>query len=991
MPTPSKLPSALRVDPGNGCLWRGARAIALRPKTLAVLCCLAQYPGQLVTHADLLHTVWADTAVGAGGLAVCIRELRRALDDDANSPRVIETVHRRGYRLVGHVTMAAALADVARPATLGPSQAQPASRPHPGSSRPVGRGAELQQLRRWLTASREGTRQVVFVTGEPGLGKTTLVDAFIDGLKEQQGGLLITRGQCVEHYGAGEAYLPVLEALGRLCREPRQHEVVDVLARRAPTWLVHMPWLVRGADLEVLQRQTSGVTHERMLREMAEAIEVLTAERTLVLVLEDLHWSDRSTLGLLACLARRREPARLLLVGTYRPAEVGLIDSPLPAFPRELLAHGQCAELPLTFLSEVSIQEYLAGRFPAGPIPPRLSRLLHQRTDGNPLFLINLLEYWLAEGTLACEAGALVMRARLDELAIGVPANLRQMIERWVDRLGQKQQLILEVGSVAGLDFSAAAVAAGLRRDVSEVDERCAGLVRRGQLLRASGEKSWPDGTVAGGYAFAHALYQETLYLRVAPARRQQWHRLIGARQEAAYGARAGEVATQLAVHFERGGEYRKAIAYLREAADGAVRRCANADAMEHLAKGVSLLEALGDAPDRTRLELDLLTASGPVLMAIKGYGAPEVERAYARAQTLCARLGNDAPLFAVLRGLVAFRQQRGELLAAGRLARRLFALAQRAKDPALLLRAHQAHGTTLFYRGEPTAARRNLERGLAIYRRHTRDARGVRSGLSTAVICLGHDAWALWLIGYPDEALRRSHEALELAQELSHPHSIVYALHFCCVVHQFRGEVEAVRERAEAVVALATEQGFAFWRAYGAIMQGWALAVRESAREGLDLMRQHLVSLRATGAELGRTYFLALLGEACAQGRRTETGLRAIAEGLAPIGNTGEHFYEAELHRLRGELLRRGTGSGRVATKQRLRWAEESFRRALQVARRHRATSLELRAAMSLSRLWQQHGRRDAARQLVAQVSARFTEGLDTGDLKNARKLLAR
>jgi DNA-binding winged helix-turn-helix (wHTH) protein/predicted ATPase len=976
------------VDPDNGCLWRGARAIPLRPKTLAVLCCLAQRPGQLVSLTDLLRTVWPGTTVDVGGLAVCIRELRRALDDQAGSPRVIETVHRRGYRLIGAVTMAPTGAERARPIVLRSPSTAGAAPLRSGSTNPVGRSAELQQLRRSLATSRAGTRQVVFITGEPGLGKTTLVDTFIEGVRGQ-GSLSVTRGQCIEHYGAGEAYLPVLEALSRLCGDAP--DVVDLLSRRAPTWLAHMPWRARDANLPDLPGPPSGITRERMLRELAEAIVVLTAERPLVLVLEDLHWSDRSTLDLLSCLARRPDAARLLLLGTYRPAEVDGGASPLPTLQQELLAHAQCLELPLTFLSETSVHAYLAGRFPSGPIPAGLARLLHRRTDGNPLFMINLLEYWLAEGKLACESGALVQQARADEFAIGVPANLRQMIERWVDRLGPDQQRILEVGSVAGHDFSAAAVAAGLSQDVTKVDEACRRLARRGQLLRANGETSWPDGTAAGQYAFVHALYHETLYLRVAPARRQRLHRLVGARQEAAYGAAAGEVATQLAVHFERGGEYRKAIAYLREAAAGAVRRCAIVDAMEHLARGLGLVDALGNASDRTSLELELLIAAGPVLTAIKGYGAPEVERTYTRAYQLCEQLGNASPLFTVLRGLVAFHQQRAELRPALTLARRLFGLARRAKDPALLLRAHQTHGTTLFYLGEPIAASRTLERGLATYQRNARDARAVRSGLSTAVICLGHDAWALWLTGYPDRALAQCQEALRLAQDLAHPHSVVYALHFCCVVHQFRGEVETAREMAEAVVALATEHGFAFWRAYGAIMQGWALTSHTAERDGLDLMRQHLVSLRATGAELGRTYFLALLAEACARSRRLETGLQALAEGLAPIEQSGERFYEAELYRLRGEILQRSWGSRREPTEHRHRRAEACFRCALQVARRQRATALELRAAMSLSRLWQQQGRPDAGRRLVGPIAARFTEGLNTADVKNARALLAR
>ena len=363
----------------------------------------------------------------------------------------------------------------------------------------------------------------------------------------------------------------------------------------------------------------------------------------------------------------------------------------------------------MPFLSEVAVREYLSARFPAGAMVPGLSRLLHQRTDGNPLFLVNLVEYWLAEGWIAAEGSRLALGASLDELAVGVPENLWQMIECWIGRLDPGQQRVLEVSSVAGTEFSAAAVAAGLGQEVAEVDDCCAKLARQAKWLAATGETLWPDGTTAGGYRFVHALYQEALHRRVSPARRVWLHRLIGERQETAYGDRVNEIAAPLAVHFERGREYRKAIGYLRRAADVAVRRCANNEALDYLSKGLVLVDTLGSAPDRTRLELDFLTAAGPALTALKGYGAPEVERAYVRAAALCDRLKDEARLTAVLRGLVALRQQRGELRPALHLTRRLLGLARRAQDASRLLQAHQAAGTTLFYLGELRQARQRL------------------------------------------------------------------------------------------------------------------------------------------------------------------------------------------------------------------------------------------------------------------------------------------
>jgi predicted ATPase/DNA-binding winged helix-turn-helix (wHTH) protein len=955
----------LRLDLTNECLWCGARAIPLRPKTFAVLRYLAEHPGQLVTQEALLDAVWPNTAVGAGGLMVCIRELRRALGDDAKAPRFIETVHRRGYRFIGSLRVTACFSPSPPPLLMG-------------------RETELEHLHRWLDKALERVRQVVFVTGEAGLGKTTLVDAFAEAAS-RWGKLWIGRGQCIEHYGAGEAYMPVLEALGRLCREPGGQDLVALLARQAPTWLVQMPGLLSGADLEALQRRVLGATRERMLRELAEAIEVLTAERPLVLVLEDLHWSDYSTLDLVALLARRQETARLLLLGTYRPEDVLRRGHPLQTVQQELHMHGSCAILPLTFLNEEAIAAYLTARFPGLPLPGRLARFVHQRTDGNPLFMVNVVESWLARGVLVERDGQWVVPVGVEALQAEMPESLRQMLEQQLNRLTPEEQRVVEAGSVAGMDFSAAAVAAGVGQEVVQVEACCASLARRGQLLRVSSERVWPDGTVAGCYSFIHALYQEAVYQRLPVAQRLDLHRRIGERMEAGYGAQGGDIAAELAMHFEQGRDYRRAVTYLQHAADTALRRYAYAEAVDHLTTALRLLQTLPNTPDRVQQELGMQTTLGSALTASRGYGAPEVAHVYSRALELCRQMVDTPQLFSVLRGLSAFYQQRGELQTALALAEQLLTLAQRTHDPALLLRAHQVQGSTLFYLGELSPAHRSLKQGMAGYAPERHRVRAFSSGLNTGVVCLGHAAWTLWSLGYPDQALRQGHAALALAQELSHPHSLVYALHFNGAVHQFRREVQAVQERAEAVLALSAAQGLTFWSAYGTIMRGWALAMQGQWDEGTAQLRQGLDAWRATGAELGQTYFLALQTEVCKQAGQIEAGLATLAEALAAVDRTGERFYEAELHRLKGELLLAQAGHGQPSEA-----AEACFQQALDVARCHQAKSLELRAAISLGRLWQQQGKRDAAHLLLAEVYGWFTEGFDTADLCEARALLA-
>jgi predicted ATPase len=350
-----------------------------------------------------------------------------------------------------------------------------------------------------------------------------------------------------------------------------------LLNQYAPTWLVQMPGLLRASDLEKLQRKTQGVTRERMLRELAEALEAITAERPLVLILEDLHWSDVSTLDFLSLLARRQERARLLLIGTYRPIEVLTREHPLKGIKQELQLHEHCEELALNFLSEAAVAEYLERRFAGGarrvvPLQP-LARFVHRRTDGNPLFMVQVTNELITCEVVTKRGGHWEIQDKCGEGSIGVPENLRQLIEQQLTRVNADERKILEAASVAGAEFSAATVAAGVEQSTEVVETHCDNLVRREQFLQAQGTTEWPDGTVAARYGFRHALYQEVLYNRLTATRRTRLHRQIGERQEQGYGKRTREIAAELALHFERGRDYRKTVQYLLQAGRNAIRR----------------------------------------------------------------------------------------------------------------------------------------------------------------------------------------------------------------------------------------------------------------------------------------------------------------------------------------------------------------------------------------------------------------------------------
>jgi len=742
-----------------------------------------------------------------------------------------------------------------------------------------------------------------------------------------------------------------------------------------------MPWLLTAADRDHLQQELRGTTRERMLREFAEVLETLTAETPLVLVLEDLHWSDHATLDLVSLLARRRAPAQFLLLGTFRPVETIVHSHPLRTVAQDLQREGRVVALPLDPLNAEAVTAYLAARFPEHRLPGALARWLCEHTDGNPLFLVTMVSTLVERGVLATHEGHWALQGPLDAGDLGVPEGVQPLLEQQIERLPVEMQQVLEVASVAGVTFADAAVAAGLEVPAAEMEIRCEALTRY-QVLQPIGLTQWPDGTVTTHYTFTHALYQQAAYERIRVVQRIQLHHRLGTRLEAAYGARAGEIAAELAMHFEHGRDYHRAVQYLQQAGENALRRCANHEAIQLLTKGLELLTTLPDTSERSQQELSLQTTLGPALIATRGYAAPDVAQTYARARDLCRRMGDTPQLFVALRGLQTFHAVRAELPMAGELAEELLRQAQRQHDPTLLVFAHLSLGSTLFHRGAFVQARVHLEQGTPLNIPRQEHDPAFLYGHSAGVVCLSWATLALWLLGYPEQALQKGHEAITWARQLAQPLSLAFALNWVAWLYQLRREPQAAQDQAEAAMALCTEQGFAQLLAFGRLLRGWALAARQQGEDGIAHIHQGLAAYQATGAAVGRPQQLALLAEVHGRVGQAEAGLAVLTEALTVVEQTGERSYEAELHRLTGQLLLARSAAHHTE-------AETCFRRALDVARHQQAKSWELRAAMSLSRLWQLQGKHTAARRLLAEVYSWFTEGFDTTDLREAAALL--
>jgi predicted ATPase len=949
-----------RLETMQGRLWRGDQVIPLRPRSLAMLGYLVAHAGRLVTKAEVQQHVWGRTHVSAGVLRVSVSEIRAALGDAAGAPRYLETVGRQGYRFLGGGDL-----EGPPPLTAGPL---------------VGRQGEVEALAGWFQRAAHGTRQLLFVSGEAGVGKTTVVDLFLARLATGSE-VRTARGQCVEHYGEGEPYLPFLEALGRLGHGSERDAVLTVLRRYAPMWLVHLPGLVSEPELERLHGRLHGLTPARMLRELAEALEGLTAERALVLVLEDLQWSDHATVEALAYLGQRSEPARLLVLGTYRPVEVLLQGHPLRGMVQELCGRGQGRELQLEFLSAEDVAAYVAGRL-GGLVAAPLTAFVYQRTDGNALFMVTIVEHLVQQGMVVRRAGQWTLREGPAAPVGSLPAELRALLLRRIEALAPEARRVLEAASVVGEEFAVAAVAAGAQGPAEAVEAQCESLAAQRHVLDDIGVTVWPDGTRGGRYRFQHALYQQVLYEALGTARRMQLHQGIGARLEVGYGARAGEIAAQLAVHFERGGAVERAVHYWQQAGDNAARRHAHQDAIVAVTKGLALLATLPDSPERTEDELTLLLSLGELLMAVKGPPAPEVGEVYVRAQRLCDQLGETPQRVRMLQSLFRLHQAQAQLHAAGALAQQLTHLAQRQRDAGLVLEAQSAVGTVALFRGDLAAARTHLEPYLSCGAPLQPSAPTYYGGHHRRVVQLVLMAQLLWELGYAEQAEQRGQEALALAEQLEHPPSLAFAQFYAAVLAQFRRDVAATHAHADALMAFATAQGLGHRVAHGRILWGWALAMQGDATTGVTQLHQGLAVQDVVGPKVGRPYFLGLLAEASGQAGQPEAGLTVLADAFTLVAETEARWWEAELYRLQGALLlqlpRPDVGQ-----------AEACFEQALDVARHQQAKALELRAALSLARLWQSQGQRAAARQLLAELYRWFTEGFDTVDLQEAKALL--
>jgi class 3 adenylate cyclase/predicted ATPase len=835
----------------------------------------------------------------------------------------------------------------------------------------VGRESEVTLLlERWEQA-KAGQGQVVLLTGDGGLGKSRLVQVLKDHVANEPQ----VRWECrsVPYY-QNTALYPLIdlfqrtlywqhdeapdEKLGKLEQALRQYRMPleESVQLFAPLLALPVPeHRYRPLTLSPQrQRQRTLETIIAILLELAERQPVL-------FIVEDLHWTDPTTLELIGLLLDQTPTASLLVLLTCRPH-----------FQPAWHHRSYITEMTLSHLSRAQVEQIVHVMTAGKTLPPEVLQQILAKTDGVPLFVEEMTKAILESGQLTAGDEHYALTGSFATFAI--PATLQDSLMARLDRL-VTAKAVAQYAAVIGRQFSYE-----LLQAVSQVDE----VILQHELGRlVEAEIVYHRGVPPQAmYTFKHALIQDAAYQSLLRSTRQQYHQRIAQVLEAQFPETVEGQPELLAHHYMEAGLTEQSVTYWYKAGQRSSERSAHVEAIAHLRQGLQLLQTLPETPQRLQREVDMLITLGASLLGTRGSGAPEVEQTYLRAQHLCEHLEDPSQLFPVLRGLWNYYHVRAELQMAHALGEQLLTLAQQVRDASMLCAAHRALGSTLLSLGAVASAQTHFAQGIALYDPQQHRAAAFLYGADAGVVCHSYAAWTLWSLGYAEQGRTQMDEAVTWAQQVAHPFSLSFALVSAAMLHQYRREECGTQDRAEAAISLATVQGFPPWMAHGFILRGWALAHQGQAKEGIEQLQQGVIAYSATGAELFRPYWLALLAEAQGAIGEPETGLTVLTEALTVVDKTGARWYEAELHRLKGALLLQQSSDNHPE-------AERCFHHALDLARSQQAKSLELRAATSLARLWQQQGQQVEARTLLAPIYDWFTEGFDTADLQEAKALL--
>lgn len=955
------------LDEANARLLREGSAIALSPRPFGVLCALVRRPSALLTKHALLDEVWGHQFVGNSVLKGAISDVRTVLVDDPQNSRFIETVPRRGYRFIAAVTP---MRTHAGSADLQLPEQSPASTRGRAFVRPpgafVGRAKELALLASAWDHVTSGKRVMFWIAGEPGIGKTTLIEHFVAGVDN----VACARGRCVQHYGSGEPYHPILEALADLCR--LDDSVPALLRAIAPTWLLQLPWLSTAEQRETLLRELVGVNLERMLREMGEFLSRYTERKPLLLVTEDLHWADNPTIQLMDYLARRRSDSRLMWLSSFRLSEVIAAGHPLNALRHQLHVHGLCEESVLDPFSETEVAQYLAHRTPSMANDESFVRALHERTDGVPLFVASVTSDVTSRSARSGVATATLLANA------PVPENLSAIIDQYVAKLDNEKRMLLSAAAACGEKFRIETLARVLDRDDLWIADVCEQLLRE-QLWLAPRAENRVD-SPAGTYCFRHALFREVLHERLAPSVRAELHRKVGTALEQERAIGVSVVASELAMHFDRGRAPMAALRYYAEAAQTALLHLSPSECMAVTERALKLLEQAPAGAERTSMEITLATLRGASAFHSLGAGN-ETRSAYQRGASLLADVPQHPMRGLLLHGFGFLLNLRAEYEAALAAADRADALARDATDAFLPLAACTARGQAYMHQGRPEAARESLERALPALEQANAASEQSFIGFiaDPRVTVLAMLSLPLANLGSVAMTRERLQQAYARARGLAQPMALLVTMWFDALCEIRFGNTDRVAALADEMHSLVEEFSLVQGKTACRWFRAWACVRGGKPLEGFREIRAAYEENTALGMIAGSSETLGYAAEALVLHGDWSGAEEQLRQALEIVNTYGERIYLPQLLLTQGAIAQ---ARGQLAN------ADASIRRAITEARAQGALWLELLALTEIC----EHSTAtvDDNRALGALV-ARLSDGIDAPTHARARALLER
>lgn len=959
---------SLNVD--NARLSRQGSTIALTPKAFALLHCLLRHAGQLLTKDQLFEIVWPTVVVSDAALTVSIREIRQALNDTTSNPQYIETVHKKGYRFIASINSAEDSGDGSITKQL------------------VGRTKAREKLASAVIKAADGNRQLVFITGEAGVGKTSVIEEFIK--TETHSTLWMGTGHCIEQHGTSEPYLPILEAISRLFQQ-NQKTLIDLMIRYAPSWLTQFPALVR-------EKVTANTLHvamanpQSMMRELADFLEAITELSPLILCLEDLHWCDHSTADFISFLIRRKYPARLLIFVTVRPGSTTNETSHFRNVKQNLIVSGLGSQVNLQSLSREDVAECLSSQFSPNSFPAFFAGAIHRLSDGNPLFMTNILQGLQDAKMIEKLKDVWHLNIGIQQLDKFVPYSLQDMVVNQVECLPAELKRVLEAASVAGepnglaMQFTLSEVAAALSVKPSSLEEHISQLVEQRHFLKFEGTVEFSDGTMCSEYAFTHGLYQKVIYQHGRMSTKQTQHKKIAEYLEDTFTDKTRDLTIKLAVHFELGRDFVQSANYLCQSSIFANGLGGSREAVSLLRSALVLLKKVkpGLAKDRSELTTQLLLA--PSLIAALGNASLEVEQTYQRALQLSISLDDKNERFPALFGLRSFYLTTGRFDEALTLAQELLTLAEDLEDEGKKLEAHVGLASVQFYLGDIQQSHAHALAGIELYDPQKHAAHALTYGLDPGVFCYARAGQTAWALGCSDEALELVRKGVGYAESSNHPYSVVFALHNLTLLYLYRREGQAALENAIKADLLASHHDFTFLVAWGYHLKAWAYSMTNDSKQGLQEIDK---ALNASNLEASTTksYLNLFLAECYWHLADWQRGLRLLEQPIM-VG-----AFEAERLRLMAEFynMKRLTMPTLEQRAAEFDTTESFYRQAIALSETQQANAYLLQSALGLATLLTKQQCHREAYSCLNEAYEKSQDGADRLDIYEAEQLLSK